>query len=709
MVYIARNLWLLGGICCVLSGDVRAGGIDAPTRQDTWWALAPMVRATPPEVRGEALGPIDRFLLVQLQGEGLDFAPPAPPAVLVRRLHFDLTGLPPTPEAIARYAADPRPDRWQRLVDRLLASPHYGERWGRHWLDVVRYAESDGFRADDYRPQAWRYRDWVIRSLNEDKPFDRFVIEQLSGDEQAPDDSEALIATGFLRLWPYEHNQRDVHRQWDDILNDITDVTADAFLGISMRCARCHDHKFDPVPQKDYYRLRAFFEAILPDDPIVATSRGEVRRYESELAAWKEAARDVLAKIETIETPVRKKLHRPAIEKFMPRYQELLAKDFDKLSPGDQQIYHLAYQQLLREERKLEQEIPEDQQAEWTRLREELKRFDARKPSPLTPILAVKDIGPEAPPTRMRSGGEEVIVEPGFLTRLDSKPARLSGAGPATTGRRSTLARWIAHRNNPLTARVIVNRLVHYHFGRGIVRTPNDFGGQGEPPTHPELLDWLALELVESGWSLKAIHRGLVTSRAYRQSAWSSEWDRDKTVLERDRSNRWFSRMPVRRLEGEVARDALAFVSGDLDRRLYGPAADEGSRRRSIYLKVRRNHRAAFFDAFDFPDTFNSCAQRNETTTAPQALLLLNQEWVRERAVALARRLEARLPQTGGDDRAAAEAIIRRGYELAFGRAPTASEVETFMSFFSAEDDRSRAVEDFAHVLCNANEFLYVD
>jgi hypothetical protein len=689
-------------------------------------AFRPLVRPALPITKspGAAGNPIDAFIQARLEAAGLRAAPEAPAPRLVRRLYLDLLGRPPSPLDVAEFARDERPDAWERLVDRLLASPEFAAQQARYWLDLVRYSESDGFRQDAYRPLAWKYRDWVIEAIAADLPFERFVAEQLAGDELDSDDPRAAVATGFLRLWPYEHNQRDLHKHRDEILNDLTSVTGAVFLGSSLECARCHDHKFDPILQADYFRLRAFFEPLQPVDGTLASSRSEREAHEARVRDWELATAELRARLAEIEAPARRSVEREAYEKFHPTYQRVLDAQPSSLDPLEKQIRYLASLQLRVPEAELEKRIPKSDRARWEELRSELAKLPA--PNPLPGVLSVSDVGPAAPPTLIP--GRETIGEiaPGFLEVLEARPPEIEPR-ERTTGRRSALAKWIGDRENALVLRVFVNRLWQRHFGRGIVATPNDFGRLGAPPTHPELLDWLASEFVAEGGRSRPIHRLILTSDVYRRDSLVDSRDEDgRRAIAVDPENRLLHRMPVRRVDAETLRDAMLFVSGELDPRAGGPSDDdEKSLRRSIYQRVFRNSPASFRAVFDGPDVFASCAQRDVTTTAPQALFLLNNEWTLERARAFALRLA-----DSPDEKAA----IDRAYIIAFGRAPVAREIAAVQEFLVEKKQERDGIAgatrtaslrdaprlttaefdvelwtDIAHVLLNSNEFLYAD
>ncbi|MCI0638061.1 MAG: PSD1 and planctomycete cytochrome C domain-containing protein [Gemmataceae bacterium] len=685
-----------------------------------WWAFQPVKSVGVPEVADPAwqMNPIDRFILSRLTKEGLKPSPPAERVALLRRLFFDLVGLPPTPEEIDAFVCDKSSDAYEKLVDRLLASPRYGERWARHWLDLVRYAESDGFRADEYRPNAWHYREYVIKAFNDDKPYNQFVREQLAGDELDPDNPDFLAATGFLRHTIYEYNQRDARTQWQNMLDDVTDVTADVFLGLGMGCARCHDHKYDPILQKDYYRLQAFFAAMMPRDAPLATAKQRAE-YEERLKAWEEKTAAVRAKIAAFEANERVKAAEQATIKFPPDIQVMMRKPEAKRDPLEKQLAGLAYRQVTYEFDHIDKYFKDPQKKEYQALKKELAAFDSIKPKPLPVGLTMTDVGPEAPVTRLPRKNAQPLA-PGFLSVFDEGPAKI--APPplgVTTGRRLALAQWLTRPEHPLTSRVIVNRVWQYHFGRGLISTSNDFGKLGEAPSHPELLDWLALRFVQEGSSLKKLHRLMVTSQVYQQSALDSPLAPGgrggggaETALKKDPENRLWSRMNTRRLDAEQIRDAILAVNGKLDLSMGGPSVAPSQPRRTIYTKVQRNTRDPLLDVFDSPEGFTSTALRNVTTTPTQALLMLNSPFMQEQAKAFAERV---LGEKQGDP-------ITRAYRLAFGRTPSDAEVKQATAFveeqcrriepqaaeFSAATRRA-AYADFCGVLLNANEFLYVD
>lgn len=656
------------------------------TDQDrAFWSYQPLQAVTPPAgvAEGWARNDIDRFVWRKLAEEGLTPAPEAPREQLIRRVYFDVIGLPPTPEEVSSFVNDPSPQAYEQMVDRLLDSPRYGEHWARHWLDLVRYAESDGFKQDAYRPNAWRYRDYVIRSLNDDKPYDRFVIEQLAGDEVAPHDPDALTATGYLRNWIYEYNQRDVRTQWSNILNDITDVTGDVFLGMGMGCARCHDHKFDPILQRDYFRLQAFFSPLLPRDDVPLATPDQLAAYQVKLTAWQQTTADIRRQIDELERPVYDSVARPAINKFPPDIRPMLNKSVAERAPLEQQLADLALRQVQEEYNNLKivDKLKGEDKQRYQSLQQELATHEKQRPPALPTAYCVTDVSSVAPQTVIPGDRNAADIAPGFLTVLD--PANASIERPASadnsTGRRTALARWIASPDNPLSTRVIVNRVWQYHFGRGLVETSSDFGHLGQPPTHPELLDWLTRQFLDGGWRLKPLHRLILTSATYRQSAL-----REPPEIARlnDPENRLLWRMNSRRLDAEQIRDAMLAVSGELQYNAAGPSVNASQPRRTVYTKVIRNAHDPLLEVFDAPDGFSSVSQRNVTTTPTQSLLMINGPWTLARARAFAARLTN---QRFDSD----QQFVESAYQLAFGRQPNPDELESAVAFLQQQAMRA--------------------
>jgi hypothetical protein len=712
---------LLAGVAGWLA--LPADGAASFSEEDrSYWFFQPIVRAAPPATEtGWARNEIDHFILDRLEATGLAPAPEASRRILIRRLYADLSGLPPSEAEVKAFEEDQSADAYEKLVDQLLESPRYGERWARHWLDLVRYAESDGYRADAYRPEAWRYRDYVIRSFNEDKPYDQFVTEQLAGDEIAPNDPQTLVATGYLRHWIYEHNQRDVREQWSEILADVTDVTAEVFMGMGMACARCHDHKFDPIRRKDYYQLQAFFTPILPRTDLPLATAAQIKIHEERLSEWKQTAARVLSQIEEIEKPHREVVIENLRKMFPDDIQEIWTRAPEKRSAFERQLAELAFRQIESEggtlASKVAARIKGEERKRWEALREQLKEYETLKPERLPQAFIVTDVASKAPPTFIpgRESGE--VIDPAIPAVIGSSWSfnKQSFSKTTSTGRRTALAQWLTDPTNPLTSRVMVNRIWQHHFGRGIVGTANDFGRLGEQPTHKELLDWLAAEFMSRGWSMKSMHRLIVTSATFRQSSRSKSAE----GAMKDPENRLYWRMSPRRMEAEQIRDALLAVSGELTLQMGGPGVSNSEPRRSIYLRVFRNKRDPLLEAFDVPDGYRSVARRNVTVIPPQALLMMNAEWVVDRARAIAKRLQT-------DGASCEEDFVHAAYRRIFSRTPSSDELRIGVQFLREQRERikletgvaeseqeeqacSEALMDYCHVLLNANEFIYVE
>jgi hypothetical protein len=661
-----------------------------------YWAFQPIKAVEPPGTQGN---PIDRFILARLQKEGIKPAPPADPRTLIRRIYFDMIGLPPSPEEVEEFVAawlgaNPSPQEprsqngieererlWERVVDRLLASARYGERWGRHWLDVVRFAESDGYRLDSLRPHAYRYRDYVIKSFNDDKPYDQFVCEQIAGDELYPDNPDARVAIGFLTHGIYEFNQRHVRNQWHEMVSEVVDVTGEAFLGLSVGCARCHDHKFDPILQKDYYSLRAFFDGILPSEDLPYATKAQQAEYERKLAIWMSRTADIRKQIDAIEGPVRAKDAATAMTKFPPDIQEMLRKPQAQRDPLEQQLATLAYRQVIFEYEKLDTKIKGAAKDRLLELRKELAKFD--KPAPLPMCQGTREVGTEPPPTSIPKKSQQ--IDPAFLSVLGAaEPSISPPKHQASSGRRTALAHWLTRADHPLTSRVIVNRIWQQHFGRGLVSTANDFGNLGEKPSHPELLDWLADRFVKDGWSMKKLHRLILTSRTYQQSSLAAP---DATALKKDPDNQLVWKMTPRRLDAEQIRDAMLAVAGRLDTKVGGPSVEFKEPRRSVYLKWLRNTKEPLLDVFDIPDGFTSSARRNVTTTSTQALLMINSPLVVQQGQNFADLLHK-------DNKTTDELKIDRAFRLAFGRSPTSKESILAKTFLAEQVKRIAPPKD---------------
>ncbi|MBI3279717.1 MAG: DUF1553 domain-containing protein [Acidobacteria bacterium] len=624
------------------------------------WAFQPrrdpeIPKFSGPADRAWAKSPLDALVLQRLRKEGLRPAPKADRATLIRRMYLDLLGLPPSPREVDAFVLDKSPRAVEKLVDSLLASPHYGERWGGHWLDVVRFAESDGFEYDTHRNDAWRYRDYVIRSFNADKPYDQFLREQLAGDQIDPANDEYLVAAGFHRLGPLRKNagNQEVASSRNEVLTEMTNVIGSALLGVTLGCARCHDHKFDPIRQKDYYRIQAYFAATQPYDRTLASA--------GEQQSWKAKTDAIQAEMKSLQAKMR------------------------GLTGGEK-----------------------------TAMEQKIKEIEATLPPPLPALYSVADDPAKVTPIHVlargdyQNKGERVGIRPLGVLLEDGAPEQ-----PPTAKPRTELANWILTPGHPLTARVIVNRIWHYHFGRGIVSTPNDFGRMGARPTHPELLDWLANRFVENGWRMKPIHRMILLSSAYQQSS------RSPLAAAKDPENTLLWKFSRRRLEAEEIRDAMLAAAGALNPKTGGPsvivpvdpelinllykpsqwavtpdAAEHN--RRSIYLIAKRNLRLPFFEVFDAPDLQSSCPRRESSTHPPQALELLNGRLSNRMAELLAERLrtEAATPASQVD----------LAYRLVTGRAPSPRQKDLALTFLA-----NNPLREFALAMFNLNQFLYVD
>jgi hypothetical protein len=760
-----------------------------PPASTAHWALTAPARPAVPAVRetSRVRTPVDAFLLAKLEQAGLTFAEPADKRTLLRRVTFDLTGLPPTPAEVDAFLKDATPDAYVRVVERLLASPAYGEQWARHWLDVARYSDTDGFESDRERPFTWRYRDYVVRSLNDDKGYDRFVTEQLAGDLLARasmrvdftpgqkfalglagglahpgylrDDvsgsesaaAELLVAAGFNRLGPVHettmNTPKEVVRQ--EQLTEMTDAAGAVFLGLTVGCARCHDHKFDPIPQADYYRLQAFFGPAIftnvsigsPEERAAADKVG--KRYADQVAA-------VQKELRALDKPYLDRIVAAKTALLEPKYREALAVDPLKRSKEQRK---LAYQAHVLLETKWDEIIPAlsaGDRDRRLRLRAQLHDLEAHRPEPAPVAWTVSDDPKVAPIHVLRRGDPlhpKEKVDPAFPGALVAAK-HVPDTEPEPRRDRLELAHWLTRPDHPLTGRVIANRLWQHHFGRGIVATPSDFGVRGEPATNPELLDWLATELPAHGWSLKHLHRLMVLSEAYRQSSKPSAAARTA-----DPDNRLFSRMNRQRLEAETLRDATLAAVGTLNARRGGPfvrvplepevyafifTEDEPDglwpvtpdvrehNRRTIYLCAKRNVRLPMLEAFDQPDMVASCPSRAVSTFAPQALILLNGPFMQAQSKAFATRLLKERNDTAGR--------IERAYRLALARSPRPVERDMAVTFLADQTellrDRLRAnlpvgvpegtpdgvdpaaaaaLADFCLALLNRNEFLYVD
>jgi hypothetical protein len=729
MLHVAQRLLVLA----VLAPALYSETVTFKAHQRRWWAIQPVVATAPPTLdaagKNWAKNEIDQFIYDKLKSKDIQPASAASKQVYLRRVTLDLTGLPPTPEEAQVYLTDSSPGAEERLVDRLLASPRYGERWGRHWLDVVRYADSDGFKQDDTRPNMWRYRDWVIKSWNDDKPFDRFIREQIAADELYPGDKDALPGLGYLRLFEDEFNQAHILMRRQELLNDLTDNTAFAFLGVTLGCARCHDHKFDPLLHRDYYRLQAFFANLKIDDQATTASPEQAAEYQAQMAKYREAAKPVLDKMEAFMAVPRANFRKEYTERFPEYVQAVIHKAPAERSPLEWQIYHKAITQVeVPDAEVVSKRVDAAGKATYKALIAELEQFKHLLPKPLPTYQIMRDQAIEAPATHvLRAGSLDAPMEetaPGGLTILDPNPAVIQPVPELnSSGRRAALAKMLSDPKNPLSTRVIVNRIWHYHFGRGLVGTPNDFGVMGERPSHRELLDWLTATFTgPDGWSIKKLHRRIVLSATYRQS---SEFREAASTIDPDNKLLW--RYPRRRLEAESIRDSMLAVSGLLDRTMGGPGVfpsvpegteiqkgrhwrkstgDADEYRASVYIFARRLVRYPMLESFDAPLAFESCGRRQQTVTADQALELMNGEASAKFARALARRI-------ANDAGQSPQALVERAYRLTLGRTPSAAELSRGQEFLAKQaalaGGESGALDDLALALLSSSEFLYID
>ncbi len=744
------------------SASVETAGQDAEheAQEEVWWAFQPPSAAAP----GGGGHPIDAFLAAKRAEMGVEAAPQADRRTLIRRVYLDLVGLLPPPEKVEAFVNDDAPDAWPRLIDELLASPRYGERWGRHWLDVVRYADSAGYEHDFDFPDAWRFRDYVIQSFNEDKPYDRFIREQLAGDELQDWNFDTLVATGFYRIGP-----RVLYREKDNpeyrytYLDDMIATTSRAFLAMSVDCARCHDHKFDPISQVDYYRMLAvFFPHVRYEFPLASDEA--IAAHEAAAAAVEARTKPLEERIQEIQAPYREIKRLEKLKTFPQEIQDAVNTPEAERTEGQRL---LADQVLIIGGGPIDDILSDGDREEIKRLLAEVKELEKGLPPPLPTAMGVRDgdyrsapdgagdqvqpgkgnrelyteVGPwiptsqaaYKPPTAhllpnssdIRTKGPE--VEPGVLSRLASFGRFTPQApenGRVSTGRRLALANWIASPENPLTARVMANRVWQHHFGTGIVLTASNFGKMGRRPSHPELLDWLANRFIDSGWSIKSLHRLVLTSEAYRMA---SSFD-SKQSAAADPNNVYLWRYPTRRVEAEALRDITLDAAGSLNVEAGGEPffppipksvydsypkgrwtmTEEGPAvwRRSVYSYWKRGLRYPMFDVFDQPNMNVTCESRTVTTVPTQALTLLNNEFILLQAERFARRVA----REAGDDPLAR---IARAYEIALSRQPTSSESEANRAFLARQKDYHNgdamaALTDLCDVVLNLNEFVYV-
>jgi len=687
-----------------------------------YWAFQRVVRPAPPASSSAWVHtPIDAFILDALTAKKLSPSEPLDRIRLIRRVTFDLIGLPPTPAEVDAFLQDRSPHAYEKVVDRLLASPHYGERWALKWLDVVRYADTNGFELDADRTHAWRYRDYVIDSFNSDKPYDRFIKEQIAGDEIFPGNNEALIATGYLRAGQ-EHlvaGNIDPEVSREEVLTEIATSVGQTFLGLTVNCARCHNHKFDPILQADYYRLQAVFAGASGKEIVIATPQ-EKTSWEAADKAYRERLKPVKDALEQLAKPYEERIEAERLAKLDPKLQEAWKTPKEKRTPEQKVLAENANDQIEPTWDVVVAAMPPEVREQRAQLRVRLHAVEATEPDPLPTAYAYvndKEAAPQAYVLRM--GDPKNRLEP-----VDPSVPRVLKASyeipKASIGRRTALANWLATPDNPLTARVMVNRIWQFRMGTGIVRTPNDFGVMGDRPSNKALLDWLASEFVAQRWSVKRIDRLIVTSNVYLQRALP---DKEREAVDPD--DRLYWRMNRKRMEGETLRDTILSVTGSLNPVLGGrpvrvpiepevynlifteherdglwPVNPDKSvqNRRSIYLYNKRSVRLPLLTAFDQPDAITSCPVRPVSTHPLQALSLMNSEFMQEQARAFA----ARLVKECRKDNRACE--IRTAWKLALARTPSPAERNLAARFFSSGGE----LADMCLALLNRNEFVYV-
>jgi len=710
------------------------------------WSFRPLGTVAVPKVKanGWARGSIDSLILHRLEERAIRPNPEADRRTLIQRVYFDLIGLPPTPAEIEAFVKNSSKNAYEELVDRLLADARFGERWGRHWLDAVRFADSAGFEEDRPRPNAFHFRDFVIRAFNNDLPYDTFLQRQIAGDLLAPNDADVFAATGFITAAPDVRPDFTNFRKKDryDELDDVVSTMGSSMLGLTLGCARCHDHKYDPLPTRDYYRLSSFFNSVeRAEDPLRAEEQAP---YNRELKAFEEKhhpARDGLKRwVETRKLPLR--LAKIDALPASDDEKALLRTDRDEKNPKQKELLERYKKEIAVEDDELKAKLSPEELKDWERLKAEIKTIEQTKPKDIARVLSVRQGAPKKSYflPRGNSDIEDETVTAGVL-RVLSPVQQASVATPTNELTRVDLARWLTdpeHGAGALAARVMANRLWQHHFGLGLVETPGDFGVRGAAPTHPELLDWMASELIRGGWRLKPLHKLILMSATYRQGV---AWDDTRAQVDPE-NHLWWHRRPTR-LEAEALRDRMLFVSGSLNTKMFGPpvkppippdaiasVADNYDRwptdakdapetwRRGIYVFAKRSNLFPFLQAFDAPNTIGSCSKRNQTTVTPQALTLLNDAFVRNQMRLFARRVVWEAPG-GVPER------VTHAWKLAFGRAPTPAEVEKASRFIQEQTrlHESNATEplaasawagleamtDFCQALVASNEFSYID
>ncbi|MBM3774099.1 MAG: DUF1553 domain-containing protein [Acidobacteria bacterium] len=775
--------WIDGGARAARAyGSLTKAEAPPVTAQDRmFWSFRKPVEPPLPRVRGRnrVRAPIDRFLLAKLEEKGLTFSKDTDRATLIRRASFDLTGLPPAPGEVDAFVADSSPGAYERLLDRLLASPHFGERWGRHWLDAAGYADTMGGDNDAGITKVgqgkWRYRDYVVRSLNQDKPWDQFLTEQIAGDElvdwrsakkYTPEIQEKLIATGFLRT-AYDDTDENELNTADlrlAVVQRLISNLSGSVLGLTVGCAQCHTHKYDPIPQRDYYQIMAIFSPaynhqswLQPKDRLMVEvspgEKAEIDRHNAEIDRQIEPLKKQVAAIrQAHENRLLDEKLLQAPEEIRLEIKAALKTPREKRSMLDKFLLDKFEKKVKVAEDEVTAAFSPEEKARIASLEADMKPYEVKRAA-LGNIHAVYDVGPPMRDYLLRRGNHltpaaevlpgflEVLTEPGKPFTIQDLPAGQAAppAGSpaaAATGRRLAFARWLTDRDSPaggLVGRVAVNRAWQHLFGEGMVATPDNFGRSGAPPANPELLDWLTVEFSRQGWRLKPLIRLIMTSTAYRQSSEVETGSKGAAAISADPANKLLWRMRLRRLEAEIIRDRILAASGKLNLALGGPsvlldhrpdgmvilsekdtAGPDRQWRRSLYILSRRNYHHSFLAAFDQPMMNLNCTRRNSSAVVGQALFMLNDDFVREQSREFARRVAATAGPSSGSR-------VARAFELAFSRKPAAGEAawgEEFLARRTArhlaanaapEQAAERALASFCHVLLNASEFLYVN
>ena len=740
-------VWEGGAVVTTSNEDVTHDDPIRPEERNYWAFRLPARAALPMDIRN----PVDAFIFAALDKAGIPHAPRADKPTLLRRAYLDLIGIPPTPAEADVFLNDTSPDAWKKLIDRLLASPHYGERWGRHWLDAARYADSQGFEHNFDRPNAWRYRDYVIRAFNEDKPYNDFIREQIAGDELKKVTQDSLIATGFLSMYAkVGFREKDNPEFRYEYLDDNIATIGRGILGLTVQCARCHNHKFDPIRQSDYYRLQAsLFGFVEVDHPLTSKAAAEEWRVKNDAVNAKIAG--LKSELRELEKPYRDQLLPAKYARFPKNIQDAIATPENQRTPGQALLASQVIRTVGVSDAEINRIISSQDLAKKKDLQAALAMAEKERPEPIPMAMGVTDgdyrftpDGPGDEPAPGKGKKHETIegsyihtgdgvyqvppshffirgdvnspgpeTQPGFVKVITyGNPATvLQPPTPNTSGRRLALAEWLVSRENPMTARVMVNRIWAHHFGRGIVATLDNFGKMGDPPTNQDLLDWLAVEFMDRGWSVKQMQRLIMTSDTYQMASAFPE-------SEKDPANKLLAHFPIQRLDAEIVRDSILAASGGLNLEMGGPPvfpmlADEIVKsmvygewrqkedgpavwRRSVYVYRNRGLPFPMLDAFDMPNPNLACGARNVTTVPTQALTLMNDEFVLKQAQLFANRLQEAAPANPARQ-------VQMAYRIALARQPREDERRLGEDFL-----RTHSLADLADVMLNLNEFLYM-